>query len=121
MSGKVMQLRQRITETRHRMTGKVKQLLEDHWPDVLVSLGLLTYTGVTVRNNLDCLQSVEMKYLAGTWAIAPPLYFLLQWTRYTPDLKEKKEEFEIFKLSQERARDLWLAGATLLGAIVLGK
>ena len=54
-----------------------------------------------------------LKVLGAFWAFAPPAWFLWEWYLYKGPTKG--EEFEVFKLNQERAKDLWLGlGAALI-------
>ena len=100
----------------------LKQLFEDHPWDFLFAGAFLACTALVLWLTKADQGSDWMKGLAIAWAILPPVYFLYQWARYAPTkekVNEKRDEFERFKLGQERARDLWLAGAGLLAAIVL--
>ena len=54
--------------------------------------------------------------LAIIWAIAPPIYFFLEWWSWTPtkaeaDLNERKFEFDQFKYTQEVATKFWIGFA----------
>jgi len=54
--------------------------------------------------------------LVGVWATGPPLWFIWEWHMF--DFAHCKEQFEVFKYSQELARNVWVALVVLLGSIV---
>ena len=55
-----------------------------------------------------------VKWLGTALVLLPPLWFLVEWHTYTG--ASEGPEFEAFKLSQERARDIWLA---IIGILVI--
>jgi hypothetical protein len=61
----------------------------------------------------DSERTLLLKILAVFWGVAPPIWFIAEW-RFYPGLTHGPH-FEEFKLSQERAKDLWIGvGAALV-------
>lgn len=51
------------------------------------------------------------------WVVVPPIWFIWEWHRF--DTKQKlQREIEDFKYGQELARNVWIAFAAILGAIL---
>jgi hypothetical protein len=76
---------------------------------------------VGINPNSDPLKN-WVKVLAVFWALAPPVWFLGEW--YCFEGSTKTAEFEAFKFSQDRAKDVWLGIALALAvmyASILGK
>ena len=62
--------------------------------------------------------------LAIFWAVAPPVYFFLEWWFWVPknadaDLDERKFEFEKFRYTQEIATKFWIGFAGSLAVLFL--
>lgn len=55
-------------------------------------------------------------WIIAFWAIIPPLWFFVEWRSLSYG-----QELEVFKYSQELARNIWVAFVVLLVAILKGK
>ena len=87
-------------------------MLHQRW--LLVVLGLPITAGLSViAASFDSsARAPWLKALGVFWALGPPVWFLWEWHTYQGPTQG--EEFEVFKLSQERAKDLWIGVAAAL-------
>jgi hypothetical protein len=75
----------------------------------VVSLGL----AIRIRRGQAGKPSVKAYFLVGSWALVPPVWFMVEWYLFTGN----KEEFEYLKYSQELARNVWVALVIVLAKI----
>jgi hypothetical protein len=59
----------------------------------------------------------SLKLLGAFWAVVPPLWFFVDWWLYKGPYHGA--EFERFKLSQDRAKDIWLGLGAAIGIFIL--
>lgn len=60
---------------------------------------------------------LSLKVLGALWAVVPPLWFFVDFWLY--DGPYAGEKFERFKLSQDRAKDIWLGLGAAIGIFIL--
>jgi hypothetical protein len=80
--------------------------------DAIVALGtiialfvILWQFGVSGTEHLEE-RMLRLKMLGAFWALAPPLWFFLDWWWYKGP--GEGAAYDHFKVSQDRAKDIWL-------------
>ena len=53
-----------------------------------------------------------------SWTLAPPAWFLIEWSRFDRSKLTSSDEFARLKYSQELASKFWIAGVGLLSALL---
>ena len=52
------------------------------------------------------------------WTLAPPAYFLIEWSKFDRSKLTSSDEFARLKYSQELASKFWVAGVGILSALL---
>jgi hypothetical protein len=90
-----------------------------------LSVGAVVFTVVAIFFFTDISRNV-LAILFGGWLIGPPLWFLWEWSKFTPTMADtpteaEKMKFETFKYNQELAKNVWIAVSVILGFLLAFK
>jgi hypothetical protein len=64
---------------------------------------------------LDWIPRWPVSALFVLWMVVPPIWFLYEWSQWTPPTTDFDQAFKQFKYSQDLGKTLWAGIALLLG------